>query len=109
LMRGNALITYSESGYEYAVEKAPITKGWSYTIYEESWNYGFPQEMKYFVDCVQKGEESMLTGEDGRAALEVIYAAYHSAGSGRTVALPFRPPTRARRPIDLWLGTEPAT
>jgi myo-inositol 2-dehydrogenase/D-chiro-inositol 1-dehydrogenase len=108
LMRGSALITYSETGYDYAVEKAPITRGWSYTIFEESWNYGFPQEMKYFVDCVQKDEKSMLTGEDGRAALEAIYAAYHSAGSGRTVALPFRPPARVKRPIDLWLGMEPA-
>jgi hypothetical protein len=49
-----------------------------------------------------------LTGEDGRASLEAIYAAYHSAGSGRTVALPFRPPARVKRPIDLWLGMEPA-
>ena len=29
LLRGNALHTYSESGYDYAVEKAGSTRGWS--------------------------------------------------------------------------------
>jgi len=35
------------------VEKAGSTKGWSFTIYEEAWNYGFPQEMAHFIDCVR--------------------------------------------------------
>ena len=43
LHMGNALPTYSESGYGYAVEKAPTTKGWTYPVYEELWNYGFPR------------------------------------------------------------------
>ena len=34
---------------------------------------------------------------------EVLYAAYHSAGTGRKVELPFRP-TGVKRPIDLWLA-----
>ena len=41
-----------------------------------------------------------MTGEDGRAVLEVIFAAYESAGTGRKVALPFK--TDAKRPIELW-------
>ena len=44
----------------------------------------------------------MLTGEDGRAVLEVICAAYESARTGARVALPFA--SEAKRPIDLWLG-----
>ena len=32
LHMGNALPTYCESGYGYAVEKAPTTKGWSYPV-----------------------------------------------------------------------------
>jgi predicted dehydrogenase len=43
LLRGNAIHTYSKPGYGYAVEKAGATQGWSFTIYEEAWNYGFPQ------------------------------------------------------------------
>ena len=35
LHMGNALPTYSEGGYGYAVEKAPSTQGWSYPVFEE--------------------------------------------------------------------------
>jgi hypothetical protein len=41
-------------------------------------------------------------GEDGKAVLEIIFAAYESAGTGRKVALPFVPP-EGKRPVDLWL------
>ena len=43
----------------------------------------------------------MLTGEDGRAVLEIICAAYESARSGKRIALPFT--TNAKRPVNLWL------
>src|SRR5215470_15787349 len=101
LHRGNAIETYSAVGYDYAVEKAGSTKGWSFTVYEEEWNYGFPQEMEHFVDCVQNDKPPLVTGEDGRAVLEVIFAAYESARSGSKVQLPFK--TQAYKPIDLWL------
>src|SRR5256885_10475971 len=57
LHMGNALPTYSENGYGYAVEKAPSTKGWSYPVFEELWNYGFPQEMTHFARCVRGKQE----------------------------------------------------
>lgn len=101
LLRGNSITTYSKRGYDYAVEKAGSTVGWSFTIYEELWNYGFPQEMAHFVDCVRTGAPPRVTGEDGRAVLEAIHAAYASAGQGRKISLPFD--SAARRPIDLWI------
>jgi predicted dehydrogenase len=104
LLHGNAIETYSADGYDYAVEKAGSTKGWSFTIYEEAWNYGFHGEMAHFVDCVQNDKKPLVTGEDGRAVLEVIFAAYESAREGRKVALPF--PSKARKPIDLWWAPE---
>jgi predicted dehydrogenase len=104
LLHGNAIETYSAGGYDYAVEKAGSTKGWSFTIYEEAWNYGFHGEMAHFVDCVQNDKKPLVTGEDGRAVLEVIFAAYESAREGRKVALPF--PSKARKPIDLWWAPE---
>ena len=42
------------------------------------------------------------TGEDGRAVLEILYAAYHSAGEGRKIAFPYAPPPGVKKPIDLW-------
>ena len=50
--------------------------------------------------CVQGKETPIETGEDGRAVLEVMFAAYASAAEGRRIDLPFR--TDAQRPIDLW-------
>jgi len=102
LHMGNALPTYSEYGYGYAVEKAPSTKGWSYPVFEELWNYGFPQEMHHFARCVRGKEEPQATGEDGRVVQEVLYAGYQSAGCGQKVKLPFRP-KGVKLPIDLWL------
>lgn len=101
LHRGNALHAYSEQGYGYAVEKASSTKGWTYPVYEEFWNYGIPHEMRHFANCVLGKEEPIVTGEDGRVVQEVIYAAYESARKGQKVRMPFRP-KGVQRPIDLW-------
>ena len=103
LHMGNALPTYSEYGYGYAVEKAPTTKGWTWPVYEELWNYGFPQEMRHFARCVRGKEEPQATGEDGRIVQEVLYAGYKSAGAGCRIELPFRP-KGINKPIDLWLN-----
>ncbi len=100
LHMGNAMPTYSEYGYGYAVEKAPTTKGWTHPVFEELWNYGFPQEMAHFARCVRGKEEPQVTGEDGRVVQEILYAGYQSAGSGAKVALPFKP-EGVEKPIDL--------
>jgi len=101
LLMGNSILTYSDTGYGYAVEKASSTKGWSFTIYEEIWNYGFPQEMEHFVDCVKNDKQPLETGEDGKIVLEMLFAAYKSARTGKKVPLPFK--TDGEKPIDLYL------
>ncbi len=101
LLRGSSLITYSEEGYGYAVEKAGETKGYTFTMFEEVWNYGFPQEMQHFINCILGKETCMVTGEDGREVLKIIYAAYQSAGEGRRIDFPYDPPT-VKIPIELW-------
>jgi myo-inositol 2-dehydrogenase / D-chiro-inositol 1-dehydrogenase len=101
LLQGNSILTYSATGYDYAVEKAGSTRGWSFTMVEELWNYGFPQEFAHFVDCVANDKQPLVGGEDGRAVLEVLLAAYASAGSGKKTSLPFH--SDAARPIDLWI------
>jgi predicted dehydrogenase len=100
LLQGNSIQTYSRKGVGYAVEKAGHTAGWSYVMFEEIWNYGFPQEFQHFVDCVLNDEQPLVTGADGKAVLEILFAAYESAGSGRKVTLPSA--TRAGKPHDLW-------
>ena len=103
LHMGNALPTYSESGYGYAVEKAPTTKGWTYPVYEELWNYGFPQEMHHFARCV-RGKETPDRHRRGRPDRPGSSPGRLSLGpDGAKIGLPFRP-TGIKRPIDLWLG-----
>jgi myo-inositol 2-dehydrogenase / D-chiro-inositol 1-dehydrogenase len=101
LLRGSSLLTYSEEGYGYAVEKAGLTRGYTFTMFEEIWNYGFPQEMQHFVNSVLGKETCMETGEDGREVLKIMYAAYQSAGEGRKIEWPYNPP-QVKKPIDLW-------
>jgi len=102
LFVGNSALTYSEKGYGYAMEKAGSTQGWSFTVFEEAFNQGYPHELKHFIECVREDKQPVVTGEDGRAVMELMLAAYESAGTGRRVPLPFRP--SVKKPIDLWLG-----
>jgi len=101
LLRGSSLLTYSEEGYGYAVEKAGTTRGYTFTMFEEIWNYGFPQELQHFVNCVLGKETCIETGEDGREVLKIMYAAYQSAGEGHKIEFPYTPP-QVKKPIDLW-------
>lgn len=89
LFRGNSALTYSTEGYDYSMEKAGSTQGWTFTVYEEAFNQGYPQELSHFIDCVRNEKQPLVTGEDGLAVLEMVYAAYASAKQGRKVELPF--------------------
>lgn len=102
LHMGNALPTYSEYGFGYAVEKAPTTTGWTYPVFEELWNYGTPQELRHFARCVRGKEKPDATGEDGRVVMQVLFAAYASAGAGQKIKFPYQP--KAKKPIDEWLN-----
>ncbi len=101
LFQGNSALTYSNKGYDYAAEKAGTTLGWTFTMYEEAFNQGYPQELAHFADCVLNDKQPVVTAEDGRAVLEIIYAAYESARTGQKVALPFT--AKVKYPIELWL------
>lgn len=102
LIKGNSLLTHSRTGYGYAVEKAEATQGWTFTGFEEEWNYGFPQEMQHFVNVVLGREEPIETGQDGMEVLKAIYAGYQSAGEGRAIEWPYDPPQDVL-PVRLWL------
>jgi predicted dehydrogenase len=102
LFRGNSFQTYSKDGYDYASEKAGDSKGWTFTIFEEDFNQGYPIQLQHFIKCVRENLTPVVTGEDGRAVLEIIYAAYESARTGQKVALPFH--KKVKYPIELWLG-----
>jgi predicted dehydrogenase len=101
LFRGNSALTYSLDGYDYASEKAGSSKGWTFTVFEEAFNQGYPHELRHFIECVREDKQPLVTGEDGRAVLEMLYAAYASAKSGGKVTLPFS--AKVKYPIELFL------
>jgi predicted dehydrogenase len=103
LLHGSSMETYSARGYGYAVEKAGETKGWTFTVFEEAHLYGFPHEMRHFVECILNDQQPMETGEDGRVTLEIIYAAYQSAGTGKKITWPYKPKKPEQVPVNLWL------
>jgi predicted dehydrogenase len=86
---GSPLTVYSRPGYEYAIEKAETTKGWTVPAVDEENNLGYVNEIANFVDCVRLGKEPPFgtRAEDGAAVLQAVIAVYDSAASGKTVKL----------------------
>ncbi len=50
-------------------------------------NAAVKREVKHFVDCIREGTEPLVSGEDGKKALELVLKAYESARLGRAVAV----------------------
>ncbi|HVY63153.1 MAG TPA: Gfo/Idh/MocA family oxidoreductase [Planctomycetota bacterium] len=93
-----------QEGMGMRLHSAP--EGWTYP--DVAWNFqnGYPHELAHFLRCFETGERPEESAEDGLAVLEILLAAYQSAGSGRRVSLPFRP-RGVRRPVDLWRSPLP--
>jgi predicted dehydrogenase len=77
----NLINIYSEKGYEYAVEKAGTTKGWTFPVPSEAWSFGYPQEVKYFVDCMLQKKRPLTDGAYGLKILQIVETMYASAES----------------------------
>ncbi len=75
----NLINVYSEKGYGYAVEKASTTAGWTFPIPEEAWNFGYPQEIKHFVECIINNKNSLTDGTYGQKILKIVETMYKSA------------------------------
>ncbi len=75
----NLISVYSEKGYGYAVEKASTTKGWTFPAPEESWSFGYPQEIKNFIDCIVHNQNSLTDSKYGQKILQIVEAMYKSA------------------------------
>lgn len=48
------------------------------------------EKVKHFIESVIEDKEPMLTGEDGRAVIEIILAAYKSMETGKQINLPLK-------------------
>ena len=74
-------------GDEYITEKVETKGGWQFPSPEEDWMRGYPQELADFVDAIQGRREPLAGALLAREVVEVIYAGYLSAATGRRVEL----------------------
>ena len=74
-------------GEEYITEKVETKAGWQFPSPEEDWMRGYPQELADFGDAVSARREPLSGGALAREVVEVIYAGYLSAATGRRVDL----------------------
>jgi predicted dehydrogenase len=52
---------------------------------------GMAGAIEHLLDCVLEGRQPLTHGEDARASLELVEAAYQSINEGHAVRLPLRP------------------
>jgi predicted dehydrogenase len=87
----NAVAAYAPDGAvwgdEYITEKVETKGGWQFPSPEEDWMRGYPQELADFVDAIQGRREPLAGALLAREVVEVIYAGYLSAATGRRVEL----------------------
>ena len=66
--------------------------------------YGYVQQLRALADDMQRGTTPIMSASFGRLVLDVVCAAYRSAGcDGAPEALPFSG-ARERTPLQLWRG-----
>lgn len=80
----SALHGFSIPGFDYTVEKAEVTTGWSRPAVDERYNLGYVAEIAHFVDCAAKNVDARvgLRGVDGLESVKVINLIYKSAREG---------------------------
>lgn len=76
--RGTPITVFTLESTGYVVEKAEMDKGWVIPCVDEARTYGYHEEMRHFVECVQKGVMPRENFEDGYISNAIIDAGYKS-------------------------------
>ncbi len=79
--RETPIRVFSKPGAGYIVEKGEAETGWVFPPVDEAWIYGYREEMRHFVECVQKGVMPRENYEDGYVVNVILDAAYESMKS----------------------------
>jgi predicted dehydrogenase len=75
---------------EDLVEKQNAEMGLMPVVAEEAAAYGYTAENRHFVRAFLRGEQPMLTFDDGVEVMQILMTAYMSAAKGRTLEFPPR-------------------
>jgi len=79
-------ITWDTVSHEVRAYDAQTAR-WTATSCEVAYNEVYLAELRHFLECLAQGKTPMVTGADGKHALEVIEAARRSAQEGRVIQL----------------------
>jgi predicted dehydrogenase len=86
-----SLVVYSPErnifGSEYITEKVETTAGWQFPSPDEDWMRGYPQEMEDFINAIIEDRDPVSSADLAYETVEVIYAAYLSAETGKRIEL----------------------
>lgn len=78
ITRETPVKVFSRQGAGYVVEKADAETGWLFPPVDEAWIYGYCEEMRHFIRCVERNETPRETFEDGYIVNCILDAAYRS-------------------------------
>ena len=91
----DGMITYDRSGLtqpikifarnqtqRYFSEKVESDRGWLFPTVDEYWRYGYYDQIRHFVECIQIGATPKVTFADGVVVNRIMDAAYASARTG---------------------------
>lgn len=87
---GKLLVTAGD-GWEEVFEQPPFD--WERDPLSEVRLRAYVDQLQEFVDVILEGGQPFVTGEDGRAAVEMVEAADRSAATGEVIRLPLVPAT----------------
>lgn len=81
--------TLSWNGILDTLELYSVADGWQevYSADTTDRNQMYVAELQHFFDCVESGEQPMITGLDGKHVLEIALAAKQSSSENRMVVL----------------------
>jgi predicted dehydrogenase len=86
------LVVYSPEGNifgsEYITEKVETKAGWQFPSPDEDWMRGYPQEIEDFMNSILEDRDPISGIDLAYEVVEVIYAAYLSAETGKRIKLP---------------------
>jgi predicted dehydrogenase len=86
-----SLVVYSPEGNifgsEYITEKVETKAGWQFPSPDEDWMRGYPQEMEDFINAILEDRDPISGIDLAYDVVEVIYAAYLSAETGKRIEL----------------------
>jgi len=88
---------YSQPGFNARIGSSRYPRGrgyfgvqtnWSHPIPDEEYSLGYYNEQQAFLRSILAGERPSVNFDDGKATLEVIFAAYESRDTGKVISLP---------------------